>query len=93
MFILAQLCSFIINILIFIVFAQVVVHWLVMFEVLKTNNFQAKQFVNSLNRITENFYRPLRRFIPTLGGIDITPVVVIIGLQLLNSIIWRVLVG
>lgn len=92
MIILAELFSFAINILIFIIFAQVVVHWLVMFEVLKTNSFQAKQLVNTLNRFCERFYAPLRRFIPTLGGIDITPVVVIIGLQLLQTLVWRLLV-
>lgn len=91
MLILAQLISMIINILIFIIFAQIVIHWLIMFEVLKVNNPQARQFVTTLNAFTERFYRPLRRFIPPLGGIDITPVVVIIGLQVLSGLVWQVL--
>jgi YggT family protein len=93
MIIIAELLSFLINIAIFIIFAQVVIHWLVMFDVLKVNTFQAKQLVNTLNRTTEKVYGPLRRIIPPLGGIDITPIVVIIGLQLLNGLMWRVVVG
>ncbi len=92
MFLIAQILTTVINILIFIIFAQVVIHWLVAFEVLKVNNFQARHLVDSLTRFSEKLYRPIRQIIPPIAGIDLSPVVVIIGLQLLQSIIWRVLV-
>lgn len=91
MFLLAQLISTAIHILIFIIFIQIVIHWLVLFEVLKVNNPQARQLVTTLDQFTEKLYRPLRRYIPPIGGIDITPVIVIIGLQLLNSLVWQIL--
>lgn len=92
-FLLAQLLSTAISILIFIILAQIVIHWLVIFEVLKVNNFQARHAVETLTRFTERLYRPIRRFIPSIAGIDLSPVVVIIGLQFLQTLIWRVLVS
>lgn len=90
-FLLAKLLSTAINILIFIIFAQIVIHWLVIFEVLKVNNFQARHAVESLTRFTEKLYRPIRRAIPPIAGIDLSPIFVIIGLQILQSIVWQVL--
>lgn len=90
-YLLAQILTTIISIVIFIVFAQVVIHWLIVFEVIRVRNPQAAQLVTTLNNFTEKMYRPLRRYIPPIGGIDITPVVVIIGLQILAEIIIRVL--
>ncbi len=92
MFLIAQLLTTVINIVIFLIFAQIVVFWLVAFEVLKVNNFQARHLVETMNRFAEKLYRPVRRVIPPIAGIDLSPVVVIIGLQLLQSIIWQVLV-
>lgn len=90
MFFLADILTTVIHIVIFIIFAQIVIHWLVMFEVLKVNNPQARNLVDTLNRFTDKLYRPLRRYIPPIGGIDITPVIVIIGLQILARLIWQV---
>ena len=92
MFLIAQLLTTVINIVIFLIFAQIVVFWLVAFEVLKVNNFQARHLVETMNRFAEKLYRPVRRVIPPIAGIDLSPVVVIIGLQVLQSIIWQVLV-
>ncbi len=92
MFLIAQLLTTVINIVIFLIFAQIVVFWLVAFEVLKVNNFQARHLVETMNRFAEKLYRPVRRVIPPIAGIDLSPVVVIIALQLLQSIIWQVLV-
>lgn len=91
LFLLAQIISTAISILIFIIFAQIVIHWLVIFEVLKVNNFQARHAVESLTRFTEKLYRPIRRVIPPIAGIDLSPIFVIIGLQLLQSFVWQVL--
>ncbi len=90
--IIAELLTTVINIVIILIFAQIVIFWLVAFEVLKVNNFQARHLVNTLNRFAETLYRPIRRFIPPIAGIDLSPVIVIIGLQLLQSMIWKVLV-
>lgn len=92
MVVLAQLISMIINLTIFIIFAQVIVHWLIAFEVLKVRTAQAHNLVRVLNQFTDRLYRPIQKYVPPIGGIDLTPVIVIIGLNLLQSLVWQVLV-
>lgn len=92
MFLIAQALSMIINIVIFVIFAQIVIYWLVMFDVLKVTKPQARHLVDSLNGFANKLYGPIRRVVPLIGGIDISPVIVIVGLQLLNSLVWRVFV-
>jgi YggT family protein len=93
MYMIAELLTSIISVMIFFIFIQVVVQWLVIFEVLKVRTPQAQNLVNLLNNYAEMLYRPLRKYIPPVGGIDLTPIVVIIGLQLLASLIWRIAAG
>lgn len=88
---LASLLTTGINLIIFIIFVQVVLFWLVAFEVLKVKTPQAENLVQGLNRITDRLYRPIQKYIPPIGGIDITPIVVILGLQIVNEIIWGIL--
>jgi YggT family protein len=66
---------------IWIVIANAIVSWLVAFEVINMRNRMARQIVGMLDRITRPLLWPFRRVIPTLGGIDISPVVLIILLQ------------
>ena len=91
MFILAQTISMIIGIYIFIVILHVVVSWLIVFKVLNTDNPQAQNLVALLKRATDPVMVPVQKYIPPLGGIDITPIVVIIGLQIIDALISRLL--
>lgn len=92
MFIIAKILSTLIGVAVFVVFAQVVIHWLVAFEVIKIKTPQARDLVDLLNKLTDKLYRPLRKYIPPVGGIDITPVVVIVALQVLDYLVWTILV-
>ena len=70
----------------FIVIAHVVVSWLVNFQVLNLRQPLVSQLWYFLNRLTEPMYRPFRRMMPDLGGLDLAPMVVIliiIGLRIL----------
>ena len=43
-----------------------------------------------LKKLTDPVYKPLRKYIPPIGGIDITPLIVIIGLQLIDYlVVWK----
>jgi YggT family protein len=66
---------------IWLIIANAILSWLVAFDVINLRNRMAGQVVYYLDRITSPIMRPLRRVIPPLGGIDITPVIVIIVLQ------------
>jgi YggT family protein len=75
----------------FVVIASVVMSWLVAFDVVNMRNKFAAMIAQALFRLTEPVYQPIRRFMPNLGGIDISPVVIILGLQFLrNAIIYYV---
>jgi YggT family protein len=80
-----------IEIYVWIIIASAAVSWLIAFEVINIKNEQAANLVNLLNRLTEPVYKPLRKYIPPLGGVDITPIVVIFLLYLLRYILFRLL--
>jgi YggT family protein len=63
---------------IWLVIANAIVSWLIAFDVVNMRNRAIYQIVHFLDAVTRPLLRPLRRIIPTLGGIDITPVILII---------------
>lgn len=77
------LLSTAVNIYIMIVIVQVALSWLVAFEVVNDKNEAAQNLTTLLKKATDPVYKPLRKYIPPVGGIDITPLVVIIGLQII----------
>lgn len=79
-----ELLSLAIEIYIYIIIVQVAVSWLIAFEVINIENHQARNLVRLLERVTEPVYKPLRKYIPPIGGIDITPIIVILGLSLIQ---------
>ncbi len=85
----AEIIAFLINIYIFIIIAHVAVTWLVAFKVLDLQNEQARNLVALLKRATDPIMIPIQKYVPTLGGIDISPIVAIIGLQILVRIIFK----
>lgn len=87
-----QLLIFALDIYMYVIIASVVISWLIVFEVVNTRNPAAARLVALLNRATDPVYKHLRKFIPPLGGMDLTPLVVIFGIYLLQNIILRTLV-
>lgn len=85
--------SFAVDIYIWIIIGQVALSWLINFEVVNADNPQAQKLIQLLARLTDPVYAPLKRFIPPIGGIDITPIIVIIGLGLLKSILISILIS
>lgn len=88
---LAQLVNLICDVTIFLIIAQIILSWLIIFEVIKVNNFQARHLVDTLNRWTENLYRPVRRYLPVMGGFDFSPIIVVIGIEIARSILLGIL--
>lgn len=68
-----------------IIIVQVAVSWLLAFEIINPQNQQARNLTRLLNKLTDPVYRPLRNYIPPIGGIDITPIIVIFGLSLIQQ--------
>lgn len=76
-----------ISIYIWIIIIQVLVSWLVIFDVINVNNEQAQNLINLMKRATDPVFQPLQKYVPPIGGIDITPIIVILGLSLLQGFI------
>jgi len=66
---------------------------LIAFSVLDTRNRLVWTISDFFYRITEPALRPVRRFLPNLGGIDISPVIVILLLQALRILLQEIYVG
>jgi len=76
-----------IDIYTWVVIAAVVMSWLVAFGVINTYNQFARSVVNLLDALTEPVFRQVRRVIPPIGGLDISPLIVLIGLQFLSYLV------
>ena len=70
--------------------ASAVLSWLVAFNVVNTRNPIVANLGEFLYRITEPALRPIRSMLPNLGGIDVSPVILIIGLLFLKQFIFWV---
>jgi YggT family protein len=70
--------SSLITLYIYIVIASAVMSWLIAFNVVNPYNQFVRSIWQGLNALTEPALRPIRRMMPDLGGIDISPLVVII---------------
>lgn len=70
-----------------IVILSAIFSWLYAFNVINSSN----DFVNMIGRflyqLTEPVYRPIRRFVPNLGGIDITPIIVLFAIMFLQYLL------
>ncbi|WP_374331066.1 YggT family protein [Aestuariivirga sp.] len=77
----------VINVYFWIILAMVIMSWLVAFGIVNRSNPYVRQVGYALERLTEPLLRPIRRFLPDLGGIDISPIILLIGLQFLGILI------
>ena len=78
-----------IDLLFFIIILQVIISWLIAFNILNTYNQFIGQIIFFLNRITFPLLSPIKKILPNLGPIDISPVIVLILLKVLQVYINR----
>ncbi len=86
----ARTISFLIQAYEFLIFIRVLLSWV------NVNPYQPTidhPLVDLLYRITDPVLRPLRRIIPSLGGLDLSPVVALILLEILRQIVFRTLLS
>jgi YggT family protein len=85
------LVSSIITIFIWLLIANAILSWLVAFNVVNTRNQFVASVGNFLYRITEPPLRPIRKIIPSFGGLDISPIVLILLLIFLRNLMFEYL--
>src|SRR5450631_2453918 len=79
----------ILQIYIWLLIASAVLSWLIAFNVVNTRNQVVAMVADFLFRITEPVLRPIRQMMPNLGGIDVSPVILILLILLIENIIVR----
>lgn len=87
------LLSTVINIYIWILIASAILSWLVAFNVVNTRNRFVYMLGDFLHRVTEPALRPIRRVLPTLGGVDLSPMVLILLLLFVQQVLARLYVA
>jgi YggT family protein len=75
------------KLVLYIVVIQAVMSWLVAFNVLNLHQRLVYQIWYGMNRITEPLYRPIRRYLPDMGGIDISPLIVIFAIIAIQQVL------
>jgi len=70
-----------------IIIVQVILSWLVAFNVINTHNDFVRSFFHALDRITAPLYRPIRKILPDFGGLDFSPIVVILLILVLDRLL------
>jgi len=82
-----QIAHYLLTILFWIILIQVILSWLFAFNVLNTSSPGIRAFVRALDRITAPLYRPIRKIMPDFGGLDFSPIVLIILIQVAHMLL------
>ncbi|MEM9043050.1 MAG: YggT family protein [Pseudomonadota bacterium] len=85
--------NMLVNLAFWIIIIQAILSWLIAFQVVNMHQPFVRQIWSSLNALTEPLYRPIRRFLPDMGGMDLAPLVVLLGIYSLQIIINNNLAG
>ncbi len=87
----AGLINTLIRFYIYVVIASAILSWLINFNVVNTQNSVINKIAELLYRVTEPALAPIRRYVPSFSGIDISPIVLIIGLSVVQILVRNVL--
>ena len=73
----------------YIVIANVIISWLIAFNVLNTNNAFVYNVLDFTYRLTDPILNKIRRFLPNLGAFDISPIILLVLIQALNIFMFK----
>ncbi|NBD31065.1 MAG: YggT family protein [Alphaproteobacteria bacterium] len=84
---LQQIALLLIGVVRFFIIVHFIMSWLINFQVLNIRQPFVYQVWSGLNRLMEPIYAPIRSVLPQMGGIDLSPLVALIGLEVLRILI------
>jgi YggT family protein len=84
----ASIVDIVIRLYTWVVIGSAIMSWLVAFNVINTRNRFVYQVGDVLYRLTEPALRPIRRVVPTIGGLDLSPVVLLLLLFFIRSLLF-----
>jgi YggT family protein len=90
---LLQILQLLLTVLSWILVIHIIMSWLIGFNVINTYNEFVRTVWTGLERLTQPIYRPVRRLLPDFGGLDLSPMVVLLALYILNNYVlnWAIL--
>ena len=87
MIIFLRILQVLLNLVWWIIIIQAVLSWLIAFNVINTSNDMVRSIWTALQRMTEPLYRPIRRILPDFGALDLSPLVVLLIIYILQSVV------
>lgn len=84
-YMLIGIIDLILRVVMYVIFAQVILSWLIAFNVINVHSGPVRSFLVALDRMTAPLYRPIRRLLPDFGGIDFSPLVVLLLIAVIRS--------
>jgi YggT family protein len=78
----------VLNLYIYVIIAAAILSWLVAFNVVNRHNDVVRSIWNFVTALTEPLLRPIREMIPNLGGIDISPLILLLLIYFLEQVIY-----
>ena len=79
--------AMVISLYIWVIIIGAILSWLIAFDVVNRRNSVVFTIADSLYRLTEPALRPIRKVLPDLGGLDISPVILILGLIFIRDVV------
>lgn len=84
-----QILFLVLDVIWYLILAQVILSWLINFQVLNLRQPLVAQIWDGLNRLFDPIYTPIRRVLPDLGGIDLSPLVLLLGIYAARIVIMN----
>jgi YggT family protein len=82
----AQILMILLTVVRWIIVIQIVLSWLIAFNVVNTSNEFVRQAYIALERMTEPMYRPVRKVMPDLGALDLSPMVILLVIVIIQEV-------
>ena len=89
---LLEVIDLLLRVVVYIIIGQAILSWLVAFNVINLQSDFVRSFLTALDRMTEPLYRPIRRILPDFGGIDFSPLVVLLIISAVRILLRGVMV-
>ena len=84
---LLRIVEVLLNVVWWIIVVQAILSWLLAFNVINQSNDFVRSVWTALQRMTEPLYRPIRRVLPDFGALDLSPLVVLLVIYILQTIV------
>ena len=82
-----NIADLLLRVLTWIIILQVILSWLIAFNVINTSSEGVRRFLVGLERFLDPLYRPIRRIMPDFGGLDLSPVVLLLTISIVRMLL------